>query len=71
MASRSESLKKISLELGGNAPFIVFNSADIRAAVRGAMANKTYCKSKAYVFTCNVWNIVLIIIVIVIIITDL
>ena len=71
MASCSESVKRISLELGGNAPFIVFNSADIPAAVRGAMANKKYCKSKAYVFTCNVWNIVLIIIVIVIVITDL
>ena len=37
MASCSESVKRISLELGGNAPFIVFNSADIPAAIRGVM----------------------------------
>ena len=33
-------VKKISLELGGNAPFIVFDDADIDAAVQGAMASK-------------------------------
>jgi succinate-semialdehyde dehydrogenase/glutarate-semialdehyde dehydrogenase len=33
-------LKKISLELGGNAPFIVFDDADIDAAVAGALASK-------------------------------
>ena len=33
-------VKKLSLELGGNAPFIVFNDADIDAAVEGAMAAK-------------------------------
>lgn len=33
-------VKKISLELGGNAPFIVFDDADIDAAVDGAMASK-------------------------------
>ena len=36
-AQRSRSL---SLELGGNAPFIVFDDADIDAAVQGAMASK-------------------------------
>ena len=36
----SDTLKKLSLELGGNAPFIVFDDADIGAAVRGAMASK-------------------------------
>ena len=34
------SIKKISLELGGNAPFIVFDDADIDSAVEGAMASK-------------------------------
>ena len=35
-----ETLKRMSLELGGNAPFIVFDDADIDAAVEGAMASK-------------------------------
>ncbi|WP_284618879.1 NAD-dependent succinate-semialdehyde dehydrogenase [Aquabacterium humicola] len=34
------SIKKLSLELGGNAPFIVFDDADLEAAVDGAMASK-------------------------------
>jgi len=33
-------VKKVSMELGGNAPFIVFNDADLDEAVRGAMASK-------------------------------
>ena len=33
-------MKKLSLELGGNAPFIVFDDADLDAAVEGAMASK-------------------------------
>jgi len=40
MRQAAETLKKVSLELGGNAPFIVFDDADIEAAVRGAMASK-------------------------------
>jgi succinate-semialdehyde dehydrogenase/glutarate-semialdehyde dehydrogenase len=36
----AETLKKLSLELGGNAPFIVFEDADLEAAVEGAMASK-------------------------------
>ena len=36
----ANTLKKMSLELGGNAPFIVFEDADIDAAVRGAIASK-------------------------------
>jgi succinate-semialdehyde dehydrogenase / glutarate-semialdehyde dehydrogenase len=36
----SDTLKKLSLELGGNAPFIVFDDADIETAVRGALASK-------------------------------
>src|SRR6478752_7321001 len=33
-------VKKVSMELGGNAPFIVFNDADLEAAVDGAIASK-------------------------------
>jgi len=40
MAQCAPTLKKISLELGGNAPFIVFDDADVDAAVEGAMASK-------------------------------
>ena len=35
-----EQVKKVSMELGGNAPFIVFNDADLDAAVEGAMISK-------------------------------
>ncbi|WP_147205594.1 NAD-dependent succinate-semialdehyde dehydrogenase [Segetibacter aerophilus] len=40
MSQCSSTLKKMSLELGGNAPFIVFDDADIDAAVKGAIASK-------------------------------
>lgn len=40
MAQCAPTLKKVSLELGGNAPFIVFDDADVDAAVAGAMASK-------------------------------
>lgn len=36
----ADTVKKVSMELGGNAPFIVFDDADIDAAVQGAMASK-------------------------------
>lgn len=36
----AETMKKVSMELGGNAPYIVFDDADIDAAVQGAVANK-------------------------------
>lgn len=36
----ADTLKKLSLELGGHAPFIVFDDADIEAAVQGAMLSK-------------------------------
>ncbi|MCI0508588.1 succinate semialdehyde dehydrogenase [Chromohalobacter marismortui] len=40
MAGAAEHIQKISLELGGNAPFLVFEDADLDAAVEGAMASK-------------------------------
>jgi len=40
MRQCSDTIKKVSLELGGNAPFIVFDDADIDAAVEGAMISK-------------------------------
>ncbi|MEK7231910.1 MAG: NADP-dependent succinate-semialdehyde dehydrogenase [Pseudomonadota bacterium] len=40
MAQCAGTVKKVSLELGGNAPFIVFDDADIDAAIEGAMASK-------------------------------
>jgi len=40
MRQASENVTKVSLELGGNAPFIVFDDADIDAAVQGAIASK-------------------------------
>jgi succinate-semialdehyde dehydrogenase/glutarate-semialdehyde dehydrogenase len=36
----ADTVKRVSLELGGNAPFIVFDDADVDAAVTGAMASK-------------------------------
>ncbi len=40
MAQCAPTIKKLGLELGGNAPFIVFDDADLDAAVEGAMASK-------------------------------
>lgn len=40
MAQCADTMKKVSMELGGNAPFIVFDDADLDAAVAGAMASK-------------------------------
>ena len=36
----ADTMKKVSMELGGNAPYIVFDDADIQAAVKGAIANR-------------------------------
>jgi len=40
MAACAATVKKVSLELGGNAPFIVFDDADLDEAVKGALASK-------------------------------
>lgn len=40
MAQSASTVKRTSMELGGNAPFIVFDDADLDAAVKGAMASK-------------------------------
>jgi succinate-semialdehyde dehydrogenase/glutarate-semialdehyde dehydrogenase len=61
MKQASDTLKKLSLELGGNAPFIVFDDADIEVAVSSALvskfkvtgqtcvcANRIYVQSKIY-----------------------
>lgn len=40
MAQCADTMKKVSMELGGNAPFIVFDDANLDAAVAGAMASK-------------------------------
>ncbi len=56
MRQASETVKKVSLELGGNAPFIVFDDADLDAAVAGLMACKyrntgqtCVCANRVYV----------------------
>ncbi|MGO4154937.1 NADP-dependent succinate-semialdehyde dehydrogenase [Cupriavidus sp. YAF13] len=61
MAQTASTIKKVSMELGGNAPFIVFEDADLDAAVEGAIvskyrnagqtcvcANRLYVHSKVY-----------------------
>jgi succinate-semialdehyde dehydrogenase/glutarate-semialdehyde dehydrogenase len=40
LAGAANTVKRVSLELGGNAPFIVFDDADLEAAVEGAVASK-------------------------------
>ena len=40
MAQAAATVKKVTMELGGNAPFLVFDDADLDAAVEGAMASK-------------------------------
>lgn len=42
----SSTVKKVSMELGGNAPFIVFDSANVEAAVAGAIASKFRCSGQ-------------------------
>lgn len=60
----ADTLKRVSMELGGNAPFIVFNSADVDAAVDGIMVSKfrnagqtCICANRIYVQS-NVYDAV-------------
>ncbi len=62
MAQCAPTIKKLSLELGGNAPFIVFDDADINSAVDGAFASKyrnagqtCVCSNRFYV-QASVYN---------------
>ncbi|WP_420547293.1 NAD-dependent succinate-semialdehyde dehydrogenase [Curvivirga sp.] len=56
MSQASSTVKKVSLELGGNAPFIVFDDADLDAAVQGALA----CKFRNAGQTCVCANRILV-----------
>jgi succinate-semialdehyde dehydrogenase/glutarate-semialdehyde dehydrogenase len=56
MAQSAPTIKKISMELGGNAPFIVFDDADLDAAVQGAMV----CKYRNTGQTCVCANRILV-----------
>ena len=56
LAQCSQGVKRVSMELGGNAPFIVFDDADLDAAVKGLMASKfrnagqtCVCTNRVYV----------------------
>jgi succinate-semialdehyde dehydrogenase/glutarate-semialdehyde dehydrogenase len=51
MGQSSSTIKKLALELGGNAPFIVFDDADIDQAVEGALASKFRNSGQACVGT--------------------
>lgn len=55
MSQSSASLKKLSFELGGNAPFIVFDDADIDAAVEGAFASKFRSSGQTCVCTNRIY----------------
>ena len=56
IAQCAETVKKVSMELGGNAPFIVFDDADLEAAVEGAIA----CKFRNTGQTCVCANRILV-----------
>lgn len=52
----ARSVKRVSMELGGLAPFIVFDSADVEQAVTGALASKFRNTGQvSAVETCQVW----------------
>uniref|UniRef100_A0A0K0CV60 Succinate-semialdehyde dehydrogenase, mitochondrial n=1 Tax=Angiostrongylus cantonensis TaxID=6313 RepID=A0A0K0CV60_ANGCA len=49
LAQSASTVKRVCLELGGNAPFLVFDSADLDLAVKGAMASKFRCSGQTCV----------------------
>jgi acyl-CoA reductase-like NAD-dependent aldehyde dehydrogenase len=46
LANCANQVKRVQLELGGNAPFIVFDSADVSKAVAGLMVSKFRCSGQ-------------------------
>lgn len=46
LANCASTVKKVQLELGGNAPFIIFDSADLNKAINGLMACKFRCSGQ-------------------------
>ncbi|KAK4949725.1 succinate semialdehyde dehydrogenase NADP+ linked [Elasticomyces elasticus] len=55
MKQSADSLKKLSMELGGNSPFIVFDDADLDAAVEGALASKFRSSGQTCVCTNRIY----------------
>ncbi|KAJ0508770.1 putative succinate-semialdehyde dehydrogenase (NAD(+)) [Helianthus annuus] len=51
MAGAAETVKKVSLELGGNAPFIIFDDADLEVAVKASLASKFLYTGQACICT--------------------
>lgn len=54
-AQSAQSIKRLALELGGNAPFIVFEDADLSAAATALIANKFRCAGQTCVCTNRVY----------------
>ena len=53
LANCASSVKKVQMELGGNAPFIVFDSADLKKAVNGVIGSRFRCSGQVNKFNKN------------------